>query len=364
MVIRARGGARPRMVGFMSTPDMLPWVLPQVRQLLGQQGHAWLLEGASGLGQFDLALALAGAWLCEQAGRTEHPEPACGHCASCHALSVHTHPDVLVLLSEVTALALGWPLDEKAQKELDDKKRKPSKDIRVEAMRSAIDFAQRTDSRGQGKVIVIFPAERMNTVTANALLKTLEEPASGVRFVLATEAADKLLPTVRSRCLSHPMAWPDADLCLAWLCQTRNLPATDAPTLLRAAGGRPMDALALFEAGWRAQAWSQFPKRLLHGDPSSFAAESPQALINSLQKLCHDLMCRLSGAPPRYFLLDELAHVPTQVNWTDLAAWAKSLQQARRTADHPFNAGLMIEALLTQARRTLACSGSPAFRHS
>lgn len=347
----------------MNQPDILPWLVPQVRQLLGQQGHAWLLEGASGLGQFELALALAGAWLCEQATPHPHTKPACGHCASCHALQVHTHPDMLVLQSEAQALALGWPLDEKAQKELDEKKRKPSKEIRVEAMRAAIDFAQRTNSRGRGKVIVIFPAERMNTVTANALLKTLEEPAAGVRFVLATEAADRLLPTVRSRCLQHAMVWPDADSALAWLCDARQLPVADAPTLLRAAGGRPMDALALFESGWRADAWSQFPRRVLQGDSASFAAESPQALINSLQKLCHDLMCRLAGAPSRYFLVQELTAIPTQVTWPALAAWAKLLQQARRTADHPFNPGLMIEALLTQARRTLDCSGSSPFRH-
>ena len=42
----------------------------------------------------------------------------------------------------------------------------------------------------------------------NALLKTLEEPPGEVRFVLASEAAHQLLPTIRSRCLGHTMAWP------------------------------------------------------------------------------------------------------------------------------------------------------------
>lgn len=83
-------------------------------------------------------------------------------------------------------------------------------------MRDAVEFSQRTSARGRGKVVLIFPADRMNTVTANALLKTLEEPPGDVRFVLATEAAHQLLPTVRSRCLDphHAMArstwmpWP------------------------------------------------------------------------------------------------------------------------------------------------------------
>jgi DNA polymerase-3 subunit delta' len=45
------------------------------------------------------------------------------------------------------------------------------------------------------------------------LLKTLEEPPGDVRFVLASEAAHQLLPTIRSRCLSHTMRWPQEDRC-------------------------------------------------------------------------------------------------------------------------------------------------------
>ena len=57
-------------------------------------------------------------------------------------------------------LALGWPLGEKAQADLDDKKRKPSREIRIDAMRDALDFAQRTSGRGRGKVVLVYPAER------------------------------------------------------------------------------------------------------------------------------------------------------------------------------------------------------------
>ncbi len=60
---------------------------------------------------------------------------------------VHTHADLVVLMPETQMLALGWPLPEKAQAEIDDKKRKPSKDIRVDAMRDAIERAQRTSAR-------------------------------------------------------------------------------------------------------------------------------------------------------------------------------------------------------------------------
>jgi len=182
-----------------------PWIAQQARQLLAQRGHAWLLQGPSGLGQYSLALALVRAWLCENPSE----EGACGNCPSCHAIDVHTHADLCVLMPEVAMLELGWPLDEKAQAELDEKKRKPSKEIRIEAMRDAIEFSQRTSARGRGKAVLVFPAERMNNVTANALLKTLEEPPGDVRFVLASEAAHLLLPTIRSRCLGQTMHWPD-----------------------------------------------------------------------------------------------------------------------------------------------------------
>ena len=181
---------------------MAPWVADQARLLLAQNGHAWLLHGPSGLGQYDLALSLASAWLCDQPSG----EGACGHCGSCHAIDVRTHADLAVLMPETVLIERGWPLGEKAQAEIDDKKRKASREIRVEAMRETIEFSQRTSARGRAKVVLVYPAERMNHVTANALLKTLEEPPGDVKFVLATEASHLLLPTIRSRCMGHAMA--------------------------------------------------------------------------------------------------------------------------------------------------------------
>jgi DNA polymerase-3 subunit delta' len=190
-----------------------PWIAAQTEALLAQRGHAWLLQGPSGLGQYSLALELARAWLCDQ----PTPRGACGQCGSCHAIHVRTHADLCVLMPEVQMQELGWPLSEKAQADIDDKKRKPSKEIRVEAMRDAVEFAQRTSGRGRGKVVLVYPAERMNQITANALLKTLEEPPGDVKFVLASEAAHQLLPTIRSRCIAHTMAWPTPAASLEWL---------------------------------------------------------------------------------------------------------------------------------------------------
>ncbi len=224
----------------MSAAPLAPWIARQLGSLLAQRGHALLLQGPSGLGQYPLALALASAWLCD----ASTPEGlACGQCASCHAIEVRTHADLRVLMPEVQMQALDWPLPEKAQAEIDDKKRKPSREIRVEAMRDAVEFSQRTDARGRGKVVLVYPAEQMNAITANALLKTLEEPTGQVRFVLASEAAHQLMPTIRSRCQAHTMLWPSQQEMQAWLAGEGVAPE-DAAALLRAAGGRPADALA------------------------------------------------------------------------------------------------------------------------
>jgi len=322
-----------------------PWIAVQRSALLAQQGHAWLLQGPSGLGQFTLALEMVRAWLCE----SPTAKGACGHCTSCHAIDVHTHADLCVLMPETDMLARGWPLPEKAQSELDDKKRKPSREIRVEAMRDAVEFSQRTSARGRGKAVLVYPAEQMNVVTANALLKTLEEPPGDVRFVLASEAAHQLLPTIRSRCLAHTMLWPEHAAMLQWL-DGQGVAPDAAQAFLRMAGGRPDDALALFRSGRSPQAWAQLPQALMRGDASALADATPAQAIEALQKLCHDLLARRVGAAPRYFAVVDLP-VPPAIG--PLTRWSRALATAARTADHPFNTGLMLEALVAQARNAL-----------
>ncbi len=321
---------------------MAPWIADQVQHLLAQRGHAWLLAGPVGLGQFELALALVTAWLCEHPCATG----ACGQCVSCHAIEVHTHADLCVMMPETAMLASGWPLDDKEQSDIDSKKRKPSKDIKVESMRDTVLFAQRTNARGLGKAVLVYPAERMNVYTANALLKTLEEPPGDVRFVLASEAAHLLLPTLRSRCLWHTMVWPDQDVAMQWLV-AQGLSAVHAAVTLRASGGRPQSALALAPI---ADLWRTLPQTVKNGDTSVFKDWTPAQVVDVLHKICHDALALKAGAQPRFF---DAQDVSIGGSWQGLTAWARSLTQTMRTVEHPFNVGLMHEALLLQAQLAL-----------
>ena len=335
----------------------VPWLDRQRESLLAQRGHAWLLQGPSGLGQYALGLSLAQAWLCER----PTSRGACGACDSCHLIGSRSHPDLVVLMPETEMIERGWPLSESAQKEIDDKKRKPSKEIRVEAMRDMVAFAQRTSARGRGTAVLVYPAERMNTVTANALLKTLEEPAGDTRFVLASESAHQLLPTIRSRCQAHAMAWPTEDEALAWLVEAareaglKHTGGIEAQAWLRAAGGRPDDALAMARTGLSAERWAQLPRALAQGDWTPMADWPAAQQLGTLQKLCHDLMAVAASAPPRFFPASSL---PPPPRWQALARWSRSLTQAMRTVEHPYNAGLMQEAWVASTRQLLSRTDS------
>ena len=333
----------------MIEPTLAPWLQRQLNELRQQRGHALLLVGPSGLGQYELALALARSWLCE----TPTERGACGQCGSCHAVNVHTHPDLCMLMPETLSLELGWPLDEVSQKKIDEKDRKASKIIKVEAARQAVTFTQFTRSRGNTKVVLVYPAERMNMESANTLLKTLEEPVGAVRFVLATEAAHQLLPTVRSRCLTHHLQWPSEEEALPWLMSQANTPmsAEQARVVWRAAGGRPDDALRWAAMGLSAQTWSQLPKALAQGQAQAMSDWEPAVQLEVMQKVCHDLMAVASGAAPRFFETD---HLPAKAHLFRLQRWSQELMQAARSVEHPVNAGLRWEAWMSQAQQALS----------
>lgn len=325
-----------------------PWLRDQLRDLMAHQGHALLLTGPAGMGQYALAMGLAQSWLCDQPG----PQGACGRCEACHAFDVKTHPDLRVVLPETLALETGWPLDDKTLSRLERQTAKPSKWIKVDAARDAVAFTQQTRSRGRTKVVVVFPAERLNTEAANTLLKTLEEPPGELRFVLGTEAGDVLLPTIRSRCQTHAMRWPGATEALAWLAARSAGGAEGAATWLQAAGGRPEDALVWSELVGDPKHWHRLPQSIAQGDWSLLKDWPVDRQMDLLQKICHDLMLGQVGAAPRYFHAQDLPKGGGDM--APLVAWEADLRTAAKTMEHPYSAALMQEAWADRARAALA----------
>ncbi len=136
----------------------------------GQLSHAYILEGEIGAPKRELASAFSRMLLCEKG-------TGCGECHSCLSFDHGSHPDVI------------WVTHEKPDT------------IRIDEIRDQLvdNMAIRPYSSNY-KIYIIEEAEKMNAAAQNALLKTLEEPPYYGIIILITSNADKLLPTILSRC--------------------------------------------------------------------------------------------------------------------------------------------------------------------
>ena len=138
-----------------------------------QVGHAYIMNGERGAGKKMLASLFAMTLLCEKGGS----EP-CNTCHSCRQAESGNHPDIL------------WVTHEKPGT------------ISVDDIRTQVgDTVMIKPYQGPYKVYIIDHAELMTQQAQNALLKTLEEPPEYVVFLLLTENAEALLPTINSRCV-------------------------------------------------------------------------------------------------------------------------------------------------------------------
>ena len=334
-----------------AAPPPLPWLAaPLAEALRAQRGHALLVHGPQGVGQFEFAIELARAWLCEGAAADRPGGMACGRCESCHLVAPdQLHPDLRVLLPEAMHLALGWRAPgDGAEPEGGGGSRKPSAWISIDQVRAAIAFSTLTRARGAQKVVVVHPAERMPQAAASALLKLLEEPADGQRFVLSCGDAAALMPTVRSRCHAVRLPLPARDEALGWL-QAQGI--EDAGLVLDAAGGQPLAALERHALGLDAAFWRRLPGAARHGDAAPLAGLPVALAVDALQKVCHDALLAACGAPPRYLPAGSL---PAGGDVGRLTAWAAELGRVARHGEHPWNASLMAETLVRQAARALA----------
>lgn len=328
----------------------LPWLrAPLAGALASHRGHALLVHGNDGVGVLPFALNLAQAWLCEGRAATDN-SGACGRCGSCRLVQSHLHADLQVLMPELLRRQHEWlRVDDKPEAE---DKRKPSKQIRVDEVRSVIDWVFKTSARGRGKVVVLHPAEALNLQSANALLKTLEEPPPGTRLVLCTADPALLLPTVRSRCQHLRLLAPPRELALQWLAGQG---VEQAEVLLAACSGRPLDALALAQAGITAAHWQALPAAVARGQPGALQGWPLPRVLDALHKLCHDAMAMAGGASPRYF---PAGSVKADASLEVLADWSTELGRVARHDEHPWNEGLMLDALLAAGARALASSAT------
>src|SRR5205809_6637560 len=204
-----------------------PW--KDWKQLRERLPHAILIQSGEGLGEFELSQARAQSVLCDDPRPGERP---CGTGRACGWFSLGNHPDFRLIVPESMA---PEPREEGAEPA-----KKKSEQIRIEQVRELADFLAVGTHRGGLHVILVYPAEAMNANTQNALLKNLEEPPPATAFLLVTTQPERLLATVRSRCLRFSLPFPPSEPVLRWL-KEQGLKQPEAT--LAGAGGAPLAAL-------------------------------------------------------------------------------------------------------------------------
>ncbi|HEX4918960.1 MAG TPA: hypothetical protein VFV43_13740 [Limnobacter sp.] len=320
----------------MSTAQWLERTATQLAALMQATTAPVLVHGHQPRGLFDLVKDHVAQQLCESAASTK----PCGQCAACQMRLAGNHPDLRLLVPQVKALEMGLPVEVKSGV-------KPSNDIRIDDVRDLQNYFNTSSSRGASRYVVVYPFDSMNTNTANALLKTLEEPAHGLRFVLVGSRVDQLLPTIRSRCQSLTVAMPSASECEHWL---RGHGVEQPDLALSLALHDPFEALELsrqaqdqLELRKKLAEWLANPDQ--HANPPAGLEKVglPVAMELSM-RLCMDCVHVAHGQKPSQFpwLAPKLLwakSIPVQ----RFSQLFQALQKESRLAHHPINPRLALE---------------------
>lgn len=329
--------------------ELYPWqngIWQQLLEVKTRLPHALLLRGGSGIGKMDLALNFAQSLLCEA---PQASGMACENCTSCHWFAQDSHPDFRLIQPDSISSA-----DDMTEKEGG---KKPSREISVEQIRNLSTFSNLSAHCGGYRVILIHPAESMNSNSANALLKTLEEPSDQLLFILVSHKSQQLLPTILSRCLSFTVPMPQHDQAITWL---KKHGIDEAATKLAQSGFAPIDVLQ----GENDATASEERKLILQAlkqtsqlDPLSLAEQlqrvSPIVVIQFLQQWCYDLVSFKLTAKTRYYLehIETINKISSGISLIDLLRYQNELQTAKREAFHPLNPRLLFESLFLSYRQ-------------
>lgn len=306
--------------------------------------HALLLLGPPGIGKSRYLRALAAALLCESPAADAR---ACGHCDACGWGGAGTHPDLRILT---------YPVDDDG---------KVGKEIKVDQVRALSDFLVVSGHRGGRRVVLIDPADAMNTITANTLLKTLEEPGDGLVFMLASSRPDAIPATIRSRCQVRVLDAPVMEVASAWVQAETGCTAQDAATWLAMAGGAPLHATPFAEPGRAAahramlEAIAALPETRSEAAADALHRVDARQWLPVMQRWLMDIgRCRF-GAEPRYFpaLVERLVALGARTEPAALAEAGRGLAAQYRHVEHPLNPRLFCEASI---ECYLGAFGAPA----
>ena len=292
--------------------------------------QALLISGKNGLGKRHLAGLFAASLLCAKPHDTGL---ACGHCDSCLLLNAETHPDFIQVKPE-----------------------EPGKVITIGQIRSLVTRLTLKPQFESYRVVIVNPADLMNTAAANAFLKCLEEPTERTVILLITDKPARLPATIVSRCQKLAVAKPDKDIVAAWLNQQT---AKDEPgLLLNLAQGSPLLALDYANNGTLKlrndcfKAWMDIAKQRTH--PAIIAEDwykLPESLlifwitswIIDLIKCSYQIRADKLYNPD---LKDSLQELSQQLELKGLYKFYDLLLMRRQLLDTQINKHTMFEEIL------------------
>lgn len=320
--------------------SVTPWLAEAWAQLAARRAaarfpHAVLVAGPAGLGKRDFVAMLAASLLCsapDAAGR------ACGRCRGCAWLAAGSHPD---------RIALSYGLRDDGQ---------PRTEIVVDQVRELSARLAMRPHAGGWQVATIDPADRLNPNAANALLKTLEEPAADTVIVLVADEPARLPATIRSRCQRVEARFPDRAMALAWLAG-QGIDATEAGEALALSAGNPGAALEACRGDARelVRAVATELAELLRGraQPAELAPRWAKDRAGQRVAIAAQL-ARSVAWPPAASALPaaaaELARLTAGSDFPKLSAWWDRAIQVRAQLGTPLRADLILLELLRDWR--------------
>jgi DNA polymerase-3 subunit delta' len=246
----------------------------------------------------------------------------------------------------------------------EEKKTKPSAVIAVDQVRELTIAAQGRPQIARCRVMVLAPAESLNHSAANSLLKLLEEPPADTHLLLVSHEAERLLPTIRSRCSRVTLPLPARSEATTWLASA-GLPADRVESLLALAGGAPLLAVNYFKDGFLelrgGLARDLSALAAGEGDPVGVAGQwkSHGALrcLGWFQTWLHDLAVLAGAGGGSLYNPDQQARLQTllkALNLIRLFRFSDIVAEATRQAEGPLDEQLLLEDVLI--RWTRLCS--------
>lgn len=363
---------------------------PRVRELFratiasGRVSHAYLLTGPAGSNKTSAAYAFAQAILCEKNG--------CGECDDCVRVLRRRHPDV------------HYYAPEGAQGYL------------VEQIREIVSDVSLAPIRAKRKVYILDRVDLLGTQAANAFLKTLEEPVSGVVFILLGRTREGVLPTIVSRCQVVPFRHIPAKEAAGILSQKVGVTPERARMAIEACDGSITQAISFAKSSERTEFRARVMEVLANlrvadaRDVLEYAAElierakAPldnvrteqseelaesadfltktamrqielrhkraltQATRTSLKQMTalirswlRDVLMVLSGTPELVVNIDQRAAIETAAAWVDVEGLMRALREAYKTDEalsYNVSPETCLDTLLFTIREVLHGSGN------